>query len=217
MGASLLGRRFRADGEDIFIADVAVRQTHFLGGEVTRHPIESGGEISDHVVCAPERLTLEMEISNNPLCGTEIGNQGFAETQNRINSAFEQLKRIRCEKRAFDVQTKLCLYRNMVIESIDASQDADSCNVLRFAANLVKVNIVGSETTTLERANENLQGPVNRGDVATPTQPFCEIFIINPIAFEAGGVCECEDISDFEEREECLRGALIRDAIAVLP
>lgn len=212
--AALIGRQFRkrndAGGfESIFLADLAVRQSHSQSGEVTRHPVEDGGSIADHVTCEPKRLVLEMEVSKNPLCSTDPTDpiHGFAAGEGRLENAYNQLLKIKKDKCVFDVQTKLHLYRNMVIEGLDATQDERTCNVLRFSASLVEVSIVGSETIGItSTAVSRLSGPVNRGDVlAVGLLPngfradFCQTFIADPSECE-----NCDDAGTFLGREECL-------------
>ncbi|MGB0908665.1 MAG: phage baseplate protein [Maricaulaceae bacterium] len=229
MSVALLGRRFtitenttdRNTGQqtpterDLFIADIAVSQSHSLGGSVTTHSVERGVDIADHVICEAAKLTLEMEVSNTPqFCNRDstrrrpvvsTGNrpdsfrdQGFPETNNRIESAYQALRTIRCERRVFDVQTKLHLYKNMVIESLDVSQDADTNNVMRFTANLVEVNIVGAETTRYKRfKNKNKNVKITRGIIDITHQKICSVK--SDFAY-----CGCLELPD-GERDECRR------------
>lgn len=222
MSVALLGRRFTipenttdrntgrqsASERDLFIADIAVSQTHSLGGSVTTHAVERGVDIADHVICEAAKLTLEMEVSNTPqFCNRDTtrrrpvvstGNrpnsfrdQGFPETNNRIESAYQALRTIRCERRVFDVQTKLHLYKNMVIESLDVSQDAETNNVMRFTAELVEVNIVGSETTRYKRfADTNKAPKKERGVVETKNVPFCDV------SSNSSDACDCSQVDN---------------------
>jgi hypothetical protein len=47
--------------------DVSIREEHNCAAEVTRHPVEDGVDITDHVQLAPDRLQIEGLVSNQPL------------------------------------------------------------------------------------------------------------------------------------------------------
>ena len=77
---------------DIWI-DVSIRETHNGSAELTRHPVELGADITDHVRLMPDQLTMEGVITNQPIevpqshLGGALGSeQGFvieAEPTNR--------------------------------------------------------------------------------------------------------------------------------------
>lgn len=51
--------------------DAVVRELHTLRSEVTRHPLESGSDIVDHVRVQPDVVVLECVVTNSPLTGDE--------------------------------------------------------------------------------------------------------------------------------------------------
>ena len=196
MAATLLGRQFSRTNnegvfESLFIADAAIRQSHFLSGSVTSHPVEGGASISDHVICEAPRLSLECAVSNTRFCNDNT-EQGFAETSNRIGEAYRRLRQIKENKEVFDVATKLDVYRDMVIETIDVSQDADTCAILRFRAELVQVRILSSTEGRFE--NTVRAAPVNRGEIA-PRAVVPRSEFVAPLCLLFEG----------DERDECIR------------
>lgn len=46
--------------------DAVVREQHTKRNEATRHPLETGGDIVDHVVTKPDTLVLECMVTNSP-------------------------------------------------------------------------------------------------------------------------------------------------------
>lgn len=46
--------------------DAVVRELHPMRSKATRHPLESGAEIVDHVIAEPDSVSLECRISRNP-------------------------------------------------------------------------------------------------------------------------------------------------------
>jgi hypothetical protein len=47
--------------------DVSLREQHNLAAEVTRHPVEDGVDITDHVREQPEQLQIEGLVTNQPI------------------------------------------------------------------------------------------------------------------------------------------------------
>jgi len=47
--------------------DCTVSERHRFTAEVTTHPVESGSEVTDHVVAQPDEITLDCVISNKPV------------------------------------------------------------------------------------------------------------------------------------------------------
>ncbi|NIR31651.1 MAG: hypothetical protein GWN84_20535 [Gammaproteobacteria bacterium] len=46
--------------------DAVVRELHSMRSKATRHPLESGGEIVDHVITEPDAVSLECRVTRNP-------------------------------------------------------------------------------------------------------------------------------------------------------
>jgi len=47
--------------------DVSIREQHNWGAEATRHPVESGADITDHVRLLPDELVIEGVVTNQPI------------------------------------------------------------------------------------------------------------------------------------------------------
>lgn len=47
--------------------DAVVGEQHTMRNEVTRHPLESGGDVVDHVVTKPDGLVLECKVTTTPI------------------------------------------------------------------------------------------------------------------------------------------------------
>lgn len=47
--------------------DVALRETHAMSAECTRHPVEEGADITDHVQLSPDTIAIEGLVSNQPI------------------------------------------------------------------------------------------------------------------------------------------------------
>lgn len=47
--------------------DGVVSELHTMSNEATRHPLESGGEVTDHVISKPDGLVLECKVTRTPI------------------------------------------------------------------------------------------------------------------------------------------------------
>ncbi len=63
--------------------DAVVSEQHTMRNEVTRHPLETGGDVADHVVTKPDTLVLECKVTNSPFRVPE-SHAGGAQLLDRI-------------------------------------------------------------------------------------------------------------------------------------
>jgi len=71
--------QWTVEGEDIALElDVAPTETYEASVEVTKHPVETGSAISDHVSPTPSRITLEGLITNTPIRTPRTQTRGLA-------------------------------------------------------------------------------------------------------------------------------------------
>lgn len=52
--------------------DAVLSEQHDLSGEVTRHSVEKGSDITDNVIVEPEMITLEVFVSNTPITNHDL-------------------------------------------------------------------------------------------------------------------------------------------------
>jgi hypothetical protein len=66
MGRGFDGLPRHAEIGDVWI-DVSVRESHEVTADVTRHPVEEGTDISDHIRPEPRTISIEGLVTNHPL------------------------------------------------------------------------------------------------------------------------------------------------------
>lgn len=147
--------------------DAAITVSPKAEVQVTDHPVEKGGDVSDHARNKPEMLTIEGLISNTPITrdqGSRIvtsqgvqfettaladnpaGVSGYAET------AFEILLGMR--GKYLTVATERRTYKNMLLTSVEAPQDARTGDVLRFIATFKQIIVSELRTQEVKVARE---------------------------------------------------------------
>ncbi len=108
--------------------DCVLSEDHVSEIEITSNPIETGAEVNDHAYVKPKQVTLDVADSNAAL----VYNALVLFQESRI---------------PFFMMTGLTLYRNMLIQSIDAHRDKDTARILRATIILREVVIVSTAVT----------------------------------------------------------------------
>lgn len=157
--------------------DVAVHETHSRKSTPTKFPIESGKNISDHIILEPFSLELQGIISDTPIGGlggllTEVGTTAAAallppvgviagagafalfsalsKSKSPSVAAFEQLISLQEKGEPFDVITTLKRYTGMWITSISVPRDDKTGQALVFSVTLQQLLIVSPQTVSIQ-------------------------------------------------------------------
>ncbi len=130
--------------------DAELYERHTATSRVTRYPVETGVNISDHISIEPEAVTIEGLISDSPIIG---GN-----ATGRYMTAFHELNRLWETRSLVTVVTHLKIYEEMAIRHLEFPRDGHTGGALRFTADLQKV--VKAEARTTKVPAEILAPPV---------------------------------------------------------
>lgn len=116
--------------------DLTIDEMHQRNAEVSDFPIESGGQIQDHISNGPRKLTITGFITDTPV------EFGFA-LSSRVQDAFDALEELYDSRTPFDVVSGLKSYKNMCFESLDMPRKREGA--LQFTATLKQLTVVSSE------------------------------------------------------------------------
>lgn len=125
---------FAIEGAVSFEADLTMEELHERSAEVTQHPVESGGTISDHVILQPERLRLDGFVTDARLRDPEA---------TRTQSAFADLDTAWSSGQLVQVVTARKTYQDMVITRLDLPYDRPES--MEFSVELQQVKIVDAQ------------------------------------------------------------------------
>ena len=161
-------------GGYFFDAVFSVDTEHSL--TVTQHPVQTGANISDHAFVNPIRMTMQVGVSDAMAyrAGTNYGGDG----KTKSVQAYRLLCKLQELRIPMQVVTRLNTYQNMLIESIDVSDDVSTLCALKATVNLVQVLVVnvGTEkvsarqwTTGAQRKSQEVQP---KGDNSTALRKF---------------------------------------------
>ena len=129
-------------GGYFFDAVFSVDTEHSL--TVTQHPVQTGANISDHAFVNPIRMTMQVGVSDAMAyrAGTNYGGDG----KTKSVQAYRLLCKLQELRTPMQVVTRLNTYQNMLIESIDVSDDVSTLCALKATVNLVQVLVVNIGT-----------------------------------------------------------------------
>lgn len=129
-------------GGYFFDAVFSVDTEHSL--TVTQHPVQTGANISDHAFVNPIRMTMQVGVSDAMAyrAGADYGSDG----KTKSVQAYRLLCKLQELRTPMQVVTRLNTYQNMLIESIDVSDDVSTLCALKATVNLVQVIVVNVGT-----------------------------------------------------------------------
>lgn len=156
-------------GGYFFDAVFSVDTEHSL--TVTQHPVQTGANISDHAFVNPIRMTMQIGVSDAMAyrVGANYGGDGGTKSV----QAYRLLCKLQELRIPMQVVTRLNTYPNMLIESIDVSDDVSTLCALKATINLVQVLVVnvGTEKVSARKwttgAQQKSQEVQPKGDNST--------------------------------------------------
>lgn len=168
--AAFLHRPTRAS-IDGFEIDVSIRELPEYRAEVTRHPVETGLDITDAVQIQPEELEVEWLVTDHPIGRDEqaqrLSDEGKAAAAalqeldaalvspavpGHHRDAAQQILELFRARRPVDIVTAFAEYTGMVIESVSMPRDAETQSSLLVTLRLVQVRMVDTVEADIDPA-----------------------------------------------------------------
>lgn len=142
--------------------DLVLAENHNYDSEVTSHPVEIGGEISDHIQNELKKGDITALISNYSI------NTPFA-FSNRAEDVFKALVSFWEQKTLLTMTTILNVYNNVAITNMPITLDEDSGDSMTFQISFREVKVVTLQEISIEATISvpNLGININR-QVAPP-------------------------------------------------
>ncbi|MCK5603279.1 hypothetical protein KAR91_15455 [Candidatus Pacearchaeota archaeon] len=200
------------DGTSIELLKIDATQSleHRMSAKATRHEIEDGGFVSDHVILNGRSLTIQGVISDNPINlleaasgnisgvvgGVAGGVVGAVATGviSKIGSdlisngeekpsvdAMSMLDLVYENKIPLTIITGLKTYVNMIMESFTAPQNPRNAGSLNFTGSFTEVRIIESEEVDIPAVSTD-----NEGAIKTKTEGKKPVEELNEATTEKG-------------------------------
>jgi hypothetical protein len=117
------------------VFDTTISETHEQAAEVTKHPVEKGADVTDHVRTMPGPFSCEVFVSNTPIedstgrgavqsvqlqSGQSVQAFTFTEDFDRIKETYDALTTLQSRAAVMSVITSIRTYDNMVLTLVSA-------------------------------------------------------------------------------------------------
>ena len=139
--------------------DIVSSEVIELPSETTDNPIESGAEITDHIINRPILLRM--------VC--QIGGSNLTNWTDRKLEGYEALKKLRDDKLPVTVVSGLETFTNMLINNINIDRNLQNASVLQFQIEFKQAKIVSSQRVDVSNNISATKEPQTK-DRATSTQ-----------------------------------------------
>ena len=143
---------------------VMLSESHTLNAQATKQALESGTQVSDHIIIDPDTVAIVYEVSNagdGPMVARDV---------------FETFKKMRDKRELFELITEHYVYDNMALINLTPLHAAPfkgrlQCTATFQRINQVKLQVVGREAKKVP-AKKGASAEVNAGtQVAGPPTP----------------------------------------------
>lgn len=163
-----------ADQPTVFLEfEATISEQHSQSSIITDHPVESGADITDHIRSDPDRLRLDVAVSDFPLVFLRAARAtpsvtGYGGDPNaRAKEAFDFLERVRSRAELVSIDTVLKTYPLMAIESLEVRRDKDTGGFLRAEIGLRAIRVSQTDRvdapSTAEPSEPARKTPADKG------------------------------------------------------
>ena len=139
--------------------DIVSSEVIELPSETTDNPIESGSEVTDHIINKPIMFRM--------VC--QIGGSTLLNFTDRKLEGYEALKKLRDDKLPVTVVSGLETFSNMLINNITIDRNLQNASVLQFQIEFKQAKIVSSQRVDISNKVSATKEPKTK-DRATTTQ-----------------------------------------------
>lgn len=145
--------------------DAFIEESITYRAQITSNPVDSGADITDHIIYEPVRLLIRGVIPSNKRSLSLILPFGGG---NRQQEVYEDFKDLFYEGDLIEVVAGLEVFNNMLIESISIDRTPENASGLEFVMELKQIRLAG---VTLNL----LAGKANLGRVSTTAAAAADI------------------------------------------
>lgn len=166
-----------------YVFDAVLKLHHSQRVTKTRHPVQTGGDISTHAFLEPAQVSMEIGMSDamDSYATTATMNQppffiqqfGGGATGGKSVAAYVTLRSLQAARTPVNLTTRLWSYTNMIITAIEPDEDSRTITGLRMRVEFEQIFIanIGNTTTSArpDATDSNAQGLTNTTAPTTGT------------------------------------------------
>ena len=177
-----------ADALELLKIDATRAEQHTFKSKATRHEVEDGANITDHVVKLERVVSIDGTISDDPITITEaaignfagiagslvpglggavatgalskVGSELVSNGSKPSKDAMDVLEYIHAESIPLMIITSIKTYTNMSMESLQITRTPQNANSLVFKATFSEIRIVESEVVKIPPSATTVNGAI---------------------------------------------------------
>lgn len=134
-----------------YFFDGFITVTHNKQLEITQNPVETGASVVDHAYVKPATVTMKIIVSD---VHASLVEGQFSDSWSRAVSAWNVLKQLQEDRIPVSVLTKLELYENMLIQNLQATDEANTYTTLSADVTLQEIPIARVRTVKISSADQ---------------------------------------------------------------
>lgn len=134
-----------------YFFDGFMQVDHSIELEVTENPVETGAAVVDHAYVKPAQVTMKVMMSD---VHQSLYPGQFTGTRFRSTNAWHVLKKLQGDRIPFNIFTRLGLYENMLITSLQASDTADTFRALSATVTLREIPVARVKEVKISSADQ---------------------------------------------------------------
>ncbi len=164
---------FSKERQDI---DAIISEQLTFSATVSEHALEDGSVIADHVIQAPDELSMTGWVSDYPITRLSGGFGLLPERDDeRSKSVFYTLRDIFRKRDRVVIVDDLAVHGNMVMTDLQIPMEKDTHHGLRFTATFRQVRLVDTIEVQINATDAPLAKPAADQGVTTPDLPTPEV------------------------------------------
>lgn len=151
-----------------YVFDAVFRNEHDQSMTPTKHPVQTGANITDHVFVNP--ATLNMEIGMSDVMDSFTAGMWGAAGSSKSVSAYQKLLTLELARVAVTIQTRLNTYQSMVLVQLKPVEDYKTRHSLRCMIRWEQI-FVASITNVGHSTQPQTTDSTNQGDAQPGATP----------------------------------------------
>lgn len=160
----------KINDDDDFTVEFLESEQHSWDVAITRHPVEVGASIVDHIQPLPRRCVIAGVTTDTPLNLFESVGNLFGSSDSKMLSLVDFLKDLYGEQGLVTLSTKYQTYDNMAVTSIAWERDKDSGDRIKYQITFEEVRLVESVSVDLVSPGKDTSGATKSSGIDSGTK-----------------------------------------------
>ena len=186
--------------QTVYVFDAVIRLEHDQRLTKTKHPVQTGSNISDHAYMEPAEVVLDIRMSDAMDSYTQ--GQWSGGTAKSV-TCYQIMLALQYSRVPLTLTTKLRTYSNMIIEDLSADDTVKTVYGLSFRVRFSEIFVANTALVPLSTRSQDTD--LNQLGIFTPTAPTAatlsqhELMLPTaPIDIPGAGIFSSNNVSGYQ-------------------